>query len=247
MKAMHPAAIWCAALLATVHSVPATPVFQDDFAAGSSTNWATRFVNGASVQFSGALILTTDVSNVQPVAAYRSFPAISLEEGNTLRLSVDVATSVPGDSPRAIRIALGYADPAIEGHSSLIDVPLAGYHMSAPINGSEMKPRVSWVRSDGAPVSFFNSETAMLGDLKMATQTGVTTSPKTLVMEITRLGNVLAISGSLDGIPFPGAIEAADENVIPSFRFNTIGLSFGFEEGSTATYDNVSVEILPPS
>ncbi len=246
MKAMHPAAIWCAALLATVHSVPATPVFQDDFS-GAGESWATRAVEGSKVVFDTETLTLEVGFNTHPVTAYRSFPAISLEEGNTLRLSVDVATSVPGDSPRAIRIALGYADPAIEGHSSLIDVPLAGYHMSAPINGSEMKPRVSWVRSDGAPVSFFNSETAMLGDLKMATQTGVTTSPKTLVMEITRLGNVLAISGSLDGIPFPGAIEAADENVIPSFRFNTIGLSFGFEEGSTATYDNVSVEILPPS
>jgi hypothetical protein len=246
MKAIYPAAIGCTALLALVHSSAATPVFQDDFSDAGEL-WATRAVDISKVLFDADTLILEVASNPQPVSAYRTFPAISLNDGDTLRLSVDVSISLSGDSLLPLRVALGYANPVIEGESTLIDVPLAGYHMSIPTSEVVINPRVAWVKSDGNDVAFFNSETAVLGDLLMASHTAVTPDPKKLVMEIARLGDLLALSGSLDGIPFANTIDVSDENVIPGFRFNTVGLSYGFEEGSSAIFDNVSVELIPQS
>ncbi len=220
-------------------------IFQDDFAAGSSTDWATRLVNGASVQFSGALILTTDVFNAQPVAAYRSFNSVSLLDGEVLRMTFDLSASSPSAHNTFPRFALGFANPLITGTSGNLAVPLAGYHASLPIK-TTYPQIVNWVNaSEATPLNFFNSATAMVGvGPWFPAGVSVTSVPKPVVWEIARIGSDLTFSGSLDGTSF-SAGSATGANVLPDFKFNTVGLAYGYEGNTSATYDNFRLEVVP--
>jgi hypothetical protein len=66
MKAIYPAAIGCAALLALVNSSAATPVFQDDFS-NAGELWATRAVESSQVAIDAeTLTLVTPINPKQP-------------------------------------------------------------------------------------------------------------------------------------------------------------------------------------
>jgi hypothetical protein len=168
-----------------------------------------------------------------------------LQDGQTLRVSVDVTAYNAASRATDVRIGLGFATSAISGTSSTLTVPLNGYSCTAPSGGDTDNPRVSWVDSSGANQNFFNAATASLGSMTLDDSVSISTTPKTLVWEITRSAGDLVFSGSLDGTAFGTTTVATGANVISGFQFNTVGLAYAYAASQTVEYDNLRVEVIP--
>jgi hypothetical protein len=221
-------------------------VLQDNFASSSASNWAGRFIDGASVQFNDALELTPNAGNPEPAAAYRSFSSVALADGQILRMTFNVAVSDAAGQPYNVRFGLGFADPLITGTTGDLGVPLRGYYAILPIaNNTTQGAILNFVNgSEISPVNFFNAETANLEiGPTFASGAAVTTSPKSVVWEIARVGSNLAFSGSLDGTVFSSG-TATGANVLPDFEFNTVGFAYALD-GNTGSYTNFTLEVIP--
>ena len=83
-----------------------------------------------------------------------------------------------------------------------------------------------------------------LGSAALDDAASITDVPKRAVLDITRSGSELLLSGSLDGWDFSTAVTAAGANVISNFQFNTIALGYAFSNSKVATYDNIALEVL---
>lgn len=221
-----------------------TVLVNDNLDAGRG-EWATRSAAGKVVFTNGVVQVSPNASTGQPGAAYLSFDTVTLQDGQTLRLTVDVANSrtTLKATDRDIRIGLGYAEPPITGTSATLTVPLDGYSLSAPSAGSATDSRATWVNAAGGVINFFNSATASAGDLSLDNSVWVSTSPSTWVWEVTRSGTNLVFSGSLAGTAYATTGLASGANVIANFQFNTIGLAYAYSMGEVATYDNVRLEV----
>jgi len=230
-------------LLAFITPVFSEVIFQDDFGVGSSDNWATRLLPGASIEFRDALILTPNADDPQPASAYRSFQSVSLADGEVLRITFEVSASSPDALHQNLKIGLGFADPLIIETSGDLGVPLRGYNATLPIN-TTYGSVVRWVDgSSNNELNFFNDETVVVGSSSsFPAGASVTTVSKTVAWEIARYGSTLEFSGSLDGTEFSSG-TAMGENVLPDFEFNTVGVSFAYD-GASVTYENLKLEVI---
>ncbi|MCF7818839.1 MAG: sialate O-acetylesterase, partial [Kiritimatiellales bacterium] len=220
-----------------------TVLVNDNLDAGQGS-WATRAALVGTVVFADAAVkVSPHPTNGQPGAAYLSFSTVTLQDGATLRMTVDVSTTDTLTDARNLRIGLGSANPLITGNSTTITVPLTGYSCSAPSGGNATDPRVSWVNSGAGALNFFNSSTALIGDMALDNSVSVGTNPVTWVWAVTRSGSDLIFSGSLGGTAFGSTVVASGANVISNFQFNTVGLGYAYSMGEVATYDNVRLEV----
>ncbi|MCF7818837.1 MAG: hypothetical protein K9M54_13250 [Kiritimatiellales bacterium] len=104
---------------------------------------------------------------------------------------------------------------------------------------------MSWVNPGAGTLNFFNSATALVGDMALDNSVSVGTTSITWVWEVTRSGSDLVFSGSLGGTAF-GSTTATGANVLQNFQFNTVGLGYVFSTAAeTATYDNLKIEVIP--
>jgi hypothetical protein len=233
------------ALLPFSSSALSQVIIQDDFSPSSSGNWATRLLDGASVQFNDALELTPNAGNPQPAAAYRSFSSVALADGQTLRMTFDVSVLAVNDQTTFVRFGLGFADSPITGTSADLGVPLNGYYATLPIASSDYPSIINWVNgSTSQPENFFNFATETRGiTLPFPNGVAVSTVPKAVIFNVTRSGSTFIFSGSLDGYDFPAG-DATGASVLPDFEFNTVAFGYVYD-GNTAIYENFTLEVIP--
>lgn len=225
---------------------PPPPVYGtilvDDFSAGKG-DWATRSNSPTNVVFTNGVVrISPNPNNGQPGSAYLGFDTVTLLDGETLRMSADVATDYAEPKLRDLRIALGLANPAIAGDSTVLAVPMDGYLATMPSGGSTTNSRVSWIDAAGGTINFFNASTALVGDIPLGESVSATNTLKTWVLEITRSDSNLVFTGSFDGTAFGGSATATGAAVIANFKFNTLGLGYAYATGQIATFDNVKLE-----
>lgn len=88
-----------AAFFLSILTVSAVIVVNDNFTGGQGS-WATRNVSGTTVDFGGGTLdITISPVNAEPGAAYHAFSGTALNDGDTLRLSVDVSGTNTAGSP----------------------------------------------------------------------------------------------------------------------------------------------------
>lgn len=224
-------------------SLPMT-VLQDDFSGGRG-DWATRVqANGATAEFANNSVSLTPAGSAQPVSVYHSFAPVTLEDGFTLRLTVNVSSANEASRTRDIRLGLGFADPLITGDvEGTLAVPLAGYLATAPSGGATEDSRIWRTGFDGS-VNFFNNTETLLGD--MTNMASVEQTPVTWVWEITRFGDDLVFGGSLNGVAFGGdTVTATGADVIDGYVFNTVALAHAYQAGQTVTFHDMHLEVIP--
>ena len=214
----------------------------ETFDAGQG-GWATRCAEG-NVRFTNGVVSITPNINGQPGAAYISYAPVTLADGETLRLSVDVSATQTSAGRRNIRIGLGSASPAIAGDSALISVPFSGYLATLPLGDDNTDSRITWNSAASGDINFFNNATATVGDLGLDDSLYVDSTPKEWILDIMRVGDTLQFSGSFDGSAFSGTVPTASgDNLLSDFTFNTLGLAYAYSPGETAVYDNVRLEV----
>jgi hypothetical protein len=207
------------------------------------TIWGVRKPNPAMVGFGGdAMFMTVAEQGVQPVAAYTGFGPIVLQDGDSLRLTVQVASAHPEPRPRDIRIALGYAPHAITGLSQTLAVPLSGYFIALPSGGAANNPRISWVDNEGEDINFFNRVTSNIGNPRLTGGASVGINWTTVVFEIRREGNRLAFAGNLGEVDIAPTARASGDHLIEGFQFNTVGLACAFAAGHKVAFRNLKLE-----
>jgi hypothetical protein len=212
-------------------------VLYEDFSGGQG-HWVIR---GGDSFFSNETAYAAANANGQPGAVYQDFDPVTLQDGDTLRLTVEVATDDTTARNRDIRVGLCLADPIFTGSSETV----SGYSISVPSGGSGTDPRIAWVQDPGGGINFFNSQTALVGDAALDNNVWVSETPKTWVVQVDRVGSNLVFSGSLDGTAYGTAVTASVPNIVSNYTFNTVGLAHVYGSGYKAAYDNVKVEYNP--
>lgn len=218
-----------------------TVLIDDDFSAGQG-DWAIRKQTLAAVEFENSAVKL--LPRNQPAAVYHTFNDISLLNGEAFRLTVIVSVEDVQARTRALRFGMGYSNPPLRGESDVLRVPMNGYWFSFPTLGDTTASRVAhsgFVPPD-EDTNFFNTVIQNLGDMPVSA--GVGNDPVTLSVTITRSGDELVFSGSMDGVDLGDVVIASDENVIEEFRFNTIGMAFQFTTEGSATYESAKLEFL---
>ena len=220
-------------------------VLSDDFSEDSG-DWIRRAHNGASIDIGGGSLEINHGTSAQPVAAYRFFDDVALEDGDTLRFTVEISSQNANASGGDIRMGLGFSNGFSAGSSW--NVPLAGYFTSVPSGGStgasSNNANLNY-NAQGNPnsVNFFNSATSF-GSMGSSGES-VGSTPATLVWMITRTGDNLMFSGSLNGVRFSSTFVYSDaENIINDYTFNTVALAHLYSTGETINYHSVSVEVF---
>lgn len=236
-----------AMVVALVGATANASVIVDENFSGGQGSWAIRASVDKVVFADGVVKVSPNPSTGQPGAAYLAFSTVTLQDGQTLRMTVNVANTRTAlkATDRDVRIGLGFADAAITGTSTTLAVPLDGYSLSAPSAGSGTDPRASWIDANGGAINFFNSATATVGDMALNNGVSIGTSLGTWVWEVTRSGSDLIFSGSLNGTAFTSTATATGANVVQNFQFNTVGLAYAYSTGEIATFDNLKIEVIP--
>lgn len=209
--------------------------------------WGVRKPAAAMAGFGGnAMFMTVGDPNVQPVAAYTGFGPVVLEDGQSLRLTVDVASAFDEPRPRDIRLALGFATEPITGLSQTLTVPLTGYYLALPSGGAGNNPRITWTDHEGEPINFFNRTTANIGNPRLIGGASINRNWTTVVFEITREGDRLMFGGSLGDVAIAPTARAVADQVINDFKFNTLGLACVFAAGHQVAFRNLKLEWIQP-
>lgn len=220
----------------------ATVIVSNDFSSGQG-DWARRGNPVTLIAFTNGAVNITPMANGQPCAAYLSFSPVTLQDGDMLRMTVDVSSATVVSGAKLIRSGFGFADPLITGDAVSSSVPMRGYTCSLPSAGNATDPAVTWINT-GAPVNFFNTATANIGNMSLVNTVSVGSTPKTWVFEATRSGNDIIFSGSLGGTAFGSTATATGGNVISNFQFNTVGLAAYVDQTAPVIYDNVKIELV---
>ncbi|MEM6748859.1 MAG: dockerin type I domain-containing protein [Planctomycetota bacterium] len=256
--------------VAPAGSATSFTLIDDDFSSGGQGAWRERVFAVATADYTDDLELTPNPSgNAQPASAYQNFNDVTLQDGETIRLTVDASVSAGAlDENSNVKIGLGFAEPRVGGNSSVISEALSGYAVSLGSNGGRVTdnpgtpefdpdfifPSLAFLEPSLAnpDLNFFNlspisnPEATALGFFDDNITNGQITLDQvatTLVFEATRAGSSLLISLTADGLLID-TISVIGADVIDNFTFNTIGLSHAFEDGQTATFDNVLVEYV---
>ncbi|MEM1165556.1 MAG: hypothetical protein AAGI30_04625 [Planctomycetota bacterium] len=242
----------------------------DGFANGVGA-WRTRSVFGGIADYSGGNAqFTPAVANAQPVAAYRSFNDVVLENGGRLTFAADISVTSGFNSNSAVKVGLGFADRLIGGESGGIAVPLSGYPLSLPSNLGNTTdnpstpeddtisifPALSSINTalefDGLlnffnlnPVTNISANTIGLFDANVESgDITITPTPSRVDYIITRVGNTLEASiVANDTLLDTQVIDGID--IVTNFAFNTVGIGHAFAGGETATFDELLVVYRP--
>jgi len=205
--------------------------------------WSVVAQSGKSLFEGGAMKLSSwDVN--QPASAYLDFPDVTLKDGQTLSLSVDISTTRTEARASDIRFGLGFADPAITVDPASVLVPLSGYSCWIPSAGDASDVFVIRVDAEGGPANFFNSGTSP-GAMAVATTSAVGTTSVPCLFQITRRGDELVFSGSIDGNTYESVVVATGADVFSDFKYNTIALGYAWSPSDFVSYDNVRLELIP--
>lgn len=205
--------------------------------------WGVRKPTPATLGFGGdAMFMKVAEENVQPVAAYTEFGPVVLEDGQSLRLTVQVASAHSEPRPRDIRLALGYAENPVTGLGSTVTVPVSGYFLALPSGGASNNPRISWIDNEGGDVNFFNRATHNIGNPRLMGNVSIERNWITVVFEISREGEQLSFSGSIGGIEFAALPQASGDYIIKDFQFNTLGLACVFGANHQVAFRNLKLE-----
>ncbi|MEM7682335.1 MAG: hypothetical protein AAF288_10310 [Planctomycetota bacterium] len=231
------------------------PLLVEGFDNGQG-DWAVRNTGGAppsSVTFGNELVLSKG-ANAQPTSAYHLIDddaspdgdGFVLAEGDILRVSFDATVSRTDPRNNDLRVALGFADPAVAGDlTGALAVPMDGYYLTIPTNGSGSLPSVQYQDSMGGARNFFNDganvqSLGLLDEIGTVMSSGLTD----VVFEIERDGNGLLFSAVIDGIESTQEVRATGAEVLDLFTFNTLAFAYLFSPGESATLDNVLVELI---
>lgn len=224
--------------------VDGTLLVNEDMDAGKGT-WSVVAQSGKSLFEGGAMKLSSwDVN--QPASAYLDFPDVTLKDGHTLSLSVDISTTRAEARASDIRFGLGFADPAITVDPASVLVPLSGYSCWIPSSGDTSDVSVIRVDAAGGTENFFNSGTSP-GALAVPTTSAVGPTPVPCLFQITRRGDELVFSGSIDGDTYESVVVATGADVFSDFKYNTIALGYAWSPSDFVSYDNVRLELIPAS
>jgi hypothetical protein len=215
-------------------------ILQDNFAASSSGNWATRLGSSGNITFSDALVIST--GNATVATAYRSFSTVSLADGQTLRMTFNVSVANELDRSYRIRFGLGFSNPLITGTSTTLTVPMSGYYAAFSTAPNTTAPSMNYVSANATnQKDFFSVETARIGN--GPTNTSVSTTTQAVVLDITRVGGDLTFSGSL-GATALSLGTATGANVLSNFEFNTVGFN-NYLTSPTVSYTNFTLSVIP--
>lgn len=202
-----------------------------------------RKPNAANVGFGDdAMFMTVAEGNVQPVAAYTEFGPVVLADGQSLRLTVQVASAHPEPRPRDIRLALGYTANTITGLGSRLGVPVRGYYLTLPSGGARINPQITWVNNEGDDVNFFNSVTSNIASPRLLGNVSIERSWVTVVFDIRREGDRLVFAGSLGEVDIAPTGQAMGDHVIEGFQFNTLGLACVHGANHQVAFRNIKLE-----
>jgi hypothetical protein len=219
---------------------PVYPVlFEDSFSDGNSRGcWIQRNTGATSYAFDGAATIVP--GSGQPSSLWHNFADTVLQEGQTLKLSVDVMMTDAAAQSSPIRFGLGSYSALPNGGNGNIQVD--GYICGMPFLGNNNNPFFSWM--DG-PINWGNAETVGFGSLALDNNDIYTVNNAVLrpvSFEITRgAGNILNARVSVNG-EYTGDMLLT--TLIPGFSFNAFGLIAPYNFGETFSYDNVKVEIV---
>ena len=222
--------------------VDGTLLADETFDAGKG-DWAVIAQSGKSLFEGGAMKLSSWDDN-QPASGYLDFPDLTLKEGETLSLSVDISTTRADARASDIRFGLGFADPAITADPASVFVPLSGYSCWIPSAGDDSDVSIIRVDAAGSMANFFNAGTS-LGTMAVATTSAVGTSSVPCTFQITRSGDDLLFSGSIDGNIYESVVVATGADVFSDFKYNTIALGYASSPSDFVSYDNVRLELIP--
>ncbi|MEM6748857.1 MAG: hypothetical protein AAF612_00135 [Planctomycetota bacterium] len=231
------------------------PLLVESFEDGQGA-WAVRDTGGtppSGVTFASELVLSKG-SNGQPTSTYHLIDddaspdgdGFVLAEGDILRVRFDAAVSRTDPRNNDLRVALGFADPAVTGDlTGSLSVPLDGYYLTIPTSGGAGLPGVNFQDSMGGATNFFNdaANVAALGALD-GLGTVASTGLTDVVFEIERDGNDLLFSAIIDGIASTAEVVATGAQVIDQFAFNTLAFAYAFTPNESATIDNILVELV---
>jgi hypothetical protein len=227
-----------------VISEPGTPVDVNEDFSGGKGNWVTRAQAGYAV-FNGSTFSIRGWDVNQPGAAYLAFAPTTLQDGQTLRLSADIQVSDPTGKGYSVRMGLGYANPIMNTDVASVSATLSGYFLQLPTQGdTAWNPLVYKVTdsSGGSGVNFFATTSQAIG-YPLSSEKVSNSSMTPVLFEITRTGNNLSFSTTLNG----NTSTTVTETGATSFQFNTVGLAYGYAGAATATYDNVTVKLISDS
>jgi hypothetical protein len=222
--------------------VDGTLLVDEDMDAGKGA-WSVFAQSGKS-SFEGGAMKLSSWDNYQPASAYFDFPDVTLKDGHTLSLSVDISTTRTEARASDIRFGLGFADPAITVDPASVLVSLSGYSCWIPSAGDASDVFVIRVDAAGGPANFFNSGTSP-GAMAVATTSAVGTTSVPCMFQITRRGDELVFSGSIDGNTYESMVVATGADVFSDFKYNTIALGYAWSPSDFVSYDNVRLELIP--
>lgn len=218
-----------------------TVIIDDDFSSGQG-DWAVRKQALASADFIDSAVKLSPVD--QPTAVYHTFNDLGLLDGEVLRFTVIVAVEDIQGRPRGLRLGLGHSNPPLRGDPERLRIPMNGYWVSFPTLGNATAVRIthSGFVPPNEDVNFFNASISSLGDIPSATSVGNESMP--LSIEVTRSGDELVFSVSMNDIELGDVLIASGDSVLEDFNFNTIGLSFFLAPEGHAVFESAKLELL---
>jgi hypothetical protein len=219
-------------------------VLAEDNFSNPNPGWVLCGPAGHKAVVSGeALKLTVSDITTFSTTGYLPFEVIALKDGQTLRLSVDVATDYSERRGQDVRAGLGFSASGLRT-SEKFKVGVSGYYLSLPSGGQPGAAVCKWHDGNKKANDFLYVSTTTLGDLSNKGIVSDQLIP--LVFEIKRVGSTLQFSGSLNGKPFGKQVSARDPELPENFQFNVVALGYCYAKGHTASYDNLKVELMTP-